>query len=135
MSENSHKIPISIIRILEYTYFIVGRNFLSPNELRACWDWITRQRESRSVTPLSFCLRVIVNEKPVNLERTTSTLLTVIKLSNIWSVCTSQLKLNPHEQKKIQKQVERWKDTEQFSNHLYLHFHTENLVSSYWKFR
>ena len=29
------------------------------------------------VTPLGFCLRVIVNEKPLNLEKTTSSVLSV----------------------------------------------------------
>ena len=30
--------------------------------------WITRQRESMRITPLGFCLRVIVNKKPLNLD-------------------------------------------------------------------
>ena len=32
------------------------------------------------VTPLGFCLRVIVNEKPLNLEKTTSGVLSVLLL-------------------------------------------------------
>ena len=32
------------------------------------------------VTPLGFCLRVIVNEKPLNLENTTSSVLSVLLL-------------------------------------------------------
>ena len=32
------------------------------------------------VTPLGFCLRVIVNEKPLNLEKTTSSVLSVLLL-------------------------------------------------------
>ena len=42
--------------------------------------WITRQRESMRVTPLDFCLRIIVNEKPINLEKTTSSVLSVLLL-------------------------------------------------------
>ena len=30
------------------------------------------------VTPLDFCLRIIVNEKPLNLEKTTSSVLSVL---------------------------------------------------------
>jgi len=33
---------------------------------------------SMPVTPLGFCLRVIVNKKPLNLEKTTSGVLSVI---------------------------------------------------------
>ena len=33
---------------------------------------ITRQRERMRVTPLGFCLRVSANEKPLHLEKTTS---------------------------------------------------------------
>ena len=32
------------------------------------------------VTPLDFCLRIIVNEKPLNLEKTTSSVLSVLLL-------------------------------------------------------
>ena len=32
------------------------------------------------VTPLGVCLRVIVNEKPLNLEKTTSSVLSVLSL-------------------------------------------------------
>ena len=39
-----------------------------------------RERESMRVTPLGFCLRVIVNEKPLNLEKTTSSVLSVLLL-------------------------------------------------------
>ena len=39
---------------------------------------ITRQRESMCVTPLGFCLRVIVNKK--NLEKTTSSVLSILLL-------------------------------------------------------
>ena len=35
------------------------------------------ERESKHVTPLGFCLRVIVNENPQNLEKTTSSVLSV----------------------------------------------------------
>ena len=41
---------------------------------------MTRQKESMRVTPLGFCLRVIVNEKPLNLEKTTSSDLSVLIL-------------------------------------------------------
>ena len=33
---------------------------------------------SMRVTPVGFCLRVIVNEKPINLEKATSSVLSVI---------------------------------------------------------
>ena len=39
--------------------------------------WITGQRERMHVTPLGFCLSVIVKEKPLNLETTTSSVLSV----------------------------------------------------------
>ena len=32
------------------------------------------------ITPLGFCLRVIVNKKPLNLEKTTSSVLSVLLL-------------------------------------------------------
>ena len=35
----------------------------------------------QQVTPLDFCLRVIVNEKPLNLEKTTSSVLSVLLLT------------------------------------------------------
>ena len=38
------------------------------------------ERESMRVTPLGFCLRVIVNEKLLNLEKTTSSVLSVLFL-------------------------------------------------------
>ncbi len=38
---------------------------------------ITRQRERMHVTPSGFYLRVIVNEKPLNLEKTTYSVLSV----------------------------------------------------------
>ena len=38
------------------------------------------ERESMRVTHLGFCLRVIVNEKPLNLEKTTSSVLSVLLL-------------------------------------------------------
>ena len=41
---------------------------------------MTRQKESMRVTPLGFCLRVIVNEKPLNLVKTTSSVLSVLLL-------------------------------------------------------
>ena len=41
---------------------------------------MTRQRESIRLTPLGFCLRVIVNENPLNLEKTTSSVLLLINL-------------------------------------------------------
>ena len=42
---------------------------------------IIRQRESMRVTPLGFCLWVIVNEKPLNLENTTSSVPALLFLS------------------------------------------------------
>ena len=41
---------------------------------------ITRQRGRMRVTPLGFCLRVVVHEKPQNLEKTTSSVLSVLLL-------------------------------------------------------
>ena len=41
---------------------------------------ITRQRERMRVTPLGFCLRVSANEKPLDLEKTTSSVLSVLLL-------------------------------------------------------
>ena len=41
---------------------------------------ITRQRGSMRVTPLGFRLRVVVHEKPQNLEKTTSSVLSVLLL-------------------------------------------------------
>ena len=38
----------------------------------------TESRESMRVTPLGFCLRVIVNEKTLNLEKTTYSVMSVI---------------------------------------------------------
>ena len=38
------------------------------------------ERESMRVTPLGFLLRVIVNEKPLNLKKTTSSVLSVLLL-------------------------------------------------------
>ena len=42
--------------------------------------WIARQRKSMRVTPLGFCRRVIVIEKPLNLEKRTSSVLSVLLL-------------------------------------------------------
>ena len=44
---------------------------------------MTRQRECMLVTSLGFCLRVIVNETHINLEKTTSTVPSVIFI-NLW---------------------------------------------------
>ena len=41
---------------------------------------ITRQRGRMRVTPLGFRLRVVVHEKPQNLEKTTSSVLSVLLL-------------------------------------------------------
>ena len=41
---------------------------------------MTRERESMRVTPLGFCLRVIVNEKHLNNKKTTSSVLSVLLL-------------------------------------------------------
>ena len=38
------------------------------------------EKESMRVTPLGFCLRVIVNKNPLNLEKTTSSGLSVLLL-------------------------------------------------------
>ena len=42
--------------------------------------YITRHREIIRVTHLGICLKVIVNEKPLNLEKTTSSVLSVLLL-------------------------------------------------------
>ena len=39
---------------------------------------ITIQGEIMLVTPMGFCLKVIVNENPLNLEKTTSIVLSVL---------------------------------------------------------
>ena len=39
------------------------------------------ERESMRVTPSGLCLRVIVNEKPRNLEKTTSSVLSVLLIN------------------------------------------------------
>ena len=39
---------------------------------------MTLQRESMRVTSLGFCLKVIVNEKPLKLEKTTASVLSVL---------------------------------------------------------
>ena len=39
-----------------------------------------RERESMCIIPLGLCLRGIVNEKPLNLKKTTSGVLSVLKL-------------------------------------------------------
>ena len=36
------------------------------------------ENESMRITPLDFCLRVFVNEKPLNLEKPTSSVLSVL---------------------------------------------------------
>ena len=51
---------------------------------------MTRQKESMRVTLFGFCLRVIVNEKPLNLEKTTSSVLSVLLL--IYGVTNFQWK-------------------------------------------
>ncbi len=39
------------------------------------------QRDHMGVTPLGFCLRVIVNETPLNIEKTTSSVISVLLLA------------------------------------------------------
>ena len=41
---------------------------------------MTRQRESMRITRFGFCLRVFVSEKPLNVEITTSSVLSVLLL-------------------------------------------------------
>ena len=63
------------------------RGFLFTISLRQKSKGVTRilspclviQRSMRA-TPLGFCLRVIVDEKPLNLEKTTSSVLSVLLL-------------------------------------------------------
>ena len=46
------------------------------------------------IAPLSFCLRVLVNEKPLNLKKTTSSVLSVLLLlygSNILNAMQSSI--------------------------------------------
>jgi len=42
------------------------------------------ESENMRVTPLDFCLRVIENEKPLNIEKTTSSGLSVLFLKKWW---------------------------------------------------
>ena len=55
-----------------------------PKELRACRVELQDIEEpvlrGMRVTPLGFCLSVIVNEKPLDLERTTPSVLSVLFL-------------------------------------------------------
>ncbi len=60
--------------------------------------WIAKQRESMRVIPLGFFLRVIVNEKLLNLEKTTSSFLSIFllihdirSLTNNWATFRSKL--------------------------------------------
>ena len=50
--------------------------------LRACSLCLVIQRDMRLlVISLGFCLRVVVNEEPLDLEKTTSSVLSVLLLS------------------------------------------------------
>ena len=49
-------------------------------------------KRSIRVTPLGLCFRVIVNERPLNLEKTTSTVLSVLLLID----AISKLGFHPH---------------------------------------
>ena len=57
-----------------------------PKGVQRRQRWITRQRESMRClrgTPLGLCLRVNVNKKTLNLEKTTSSFLSVLLLIHI----------------------------------------------------
>ena len=43
-------------------------------------------RESMRITSLGFCLRFIVNEKPLNLEKTTSRVISVLLLIYVYII-------------------------------------------------
>ena len=51
-----------------------------PKEVTRMLSWMARQRESMRATPLGFLLKLIVNEKIPNLEKTTSRVLSVFIL-------------------------------------------------------
>ena len=59
------------------------------------------------LTPLGFCLRVIVNEKPLNLEKTTSSVLSVLLLIKCGFLLRLEtlhkftLKIDEHRRRKI----------------------------------
>ena len=65
--------------------FVHNNHDRSPKELRVVGSLslcrITRQSESLFTPTLGFCLRVIVNENLINLEKTTSSVLAVILIN------------------------------------------------------
>ena len=76
--------------------------------------WMTRQRESTRITPLGLCLRVIVNEKPLNFEKSTSSVLSVLLLiyacpyglpdSHIWiSFLLNKVEITNHKCDKVSR--------------------------------
>ena len=60
-------------------------------------DLQNRERESMRVTPLGFWLRVIVNEKPLNLLKTTLSVLSVLLLIYDYKVLRDELMKNYQE--------------------------------------
>ena len=65
--------------------FVYTNHDRSPKELRVVGSLsccrVTRQSESLFTPTLGFCLRVIVNENLINLEKTTSSVLAVILIN------------------------------------------------------
>ena len=57
--------------------------------------WMTRQKESMRVTPLGFCLRVIVNENPLNLEKTKSSVLSELLSIHAFTAFTTRKNISP----------------------------------------
>ena len=72
---------LSLMRLQRRLYGIYKiRGFSFTITLRKKPKGVTRMVSVCNSTPLGFCLRVIVNEKPRNLEKTTSSVLSVLLL-------------------------------------------------------
>ena len=81
INNTDRKIDVVFSRLNGFSFTIILRQ--KPEGVPRRQRWITRQRESMRVTLLGLCLRVIVNEKLLNLEKTTSSVLSVL-LINLW---------------------------------------------------
>ena len=82
-----HTINIYTTGVLFFDTFLrkLQHFFIKFKIYRFAQSVLRRQRE----TPLSFCLRAVVNEFHSNLEKTTSSILSVI-LFNLWFLCIYQ---------------------------------------------
>ena len=57
------------------------KDFRSPEpEAKSMPRWMTRQRESMRITRFGFCLMIFVSEKLLNVEITTTSVLSVLLL-------------------------------------------------------